>query len=130
MWIVAVTSLLISVAVSEATTTTTDHGTEEGTMDETETGDVENTSSNIVGTLLINIVIELVVAWVVWFPLVATLLFSGILGCFRVPILGGRRQELYSLRQKERQREGKEYPVKTMKALAEYDATTMLRNDA
>ena len=38
--------------------------------------------------------IELVLGWLVYYPLVGTLLFSGILGCGRLPILGGRPRDL------------------------------------
>jgi len=38
--------------------------------------------------------VELALAWFVWFPVVGTLLFSGILGCNgRLPILGGRPRD-------------------------------------
>lgn len=39
--------------------------------------------------------IELTLTWFVWFPLVGTIVFSGILGCGgRLPILGGRPRDV------------------------------------
>lgn len=39
--------------------------------------------------------IELLLAWFIWFPIVETILFSGILSCGgRVPFMGGRPQEI------------------------------------
>ena len=43
---------------------------------------------------LIGYAVELALALVVYNPLVGTVLFSGILGCGRIPILGGRPYEL------------------------------------
>ena len=37
--------------------------------------------------------IELFLAWFVYFPIFGTLLFSGVLGCGRLPILGGRPRD-------------------------------------
>ena len=37
--------------------------------------------------------IELGLAWFVYFPLIGTLIFSGVLGCGRLPILGGRPRD-------------------------------------
>lgn len=38
--------------------------------------------------------IELVGEMLLWYPIVGTLLFSGILGCWKLPLLGGRAAEL------------------------------------
>lgn len=39
--------------------------------------------------------IELALTWFVWFPIVGTVLFSGVLGCGgRLPVLGGRPRDL------------------------------------
>eukprot|EP00339_Tiarina_fusa_P027685 CAMPEP_0117023380 /NCGR_PEP_ID=MMETSP0472-20121206/17458_1 /TAXON_ID=693140 ORGANISM="Tiarina fusus, Strain LIS" /NCGR_SAMPLE_ID=MMETSP0472 /ASSEMBLY_ACC=CAM_ASM_000603 /LENGTH=330 /DNA_ID=CAMNT_0004729487 /DNA_START=30 /DNA_END=1022 /DNA_ORIENTATION=- len=67
--------------------------------------------------------IELAVSWIVWYPLVATTLFSGILGCNgRVPILGGRRRDL-KLEQQRLNCTG--IPVTTLESLADYDQSTV-----
>jgi hypothetical protein len=38
--------------------------------------------------------IELVLVFVIWYPLVGTIFFSGVLGCGRLPILGGRPRDM------------------------------------
>ncbi|KAL7575851.1 hypothetical protein ACA910_003169 [Epithemia clementina (nom. ined.)] len=38
--------------------------------------------------------VEILMALFVWYPLVGTLLFSGVLGCGRIPMLGGRPYEV------------------------------------
>jgi hypothetical protein len=68
---------------------------------------------------LISFGVEVFVAWFLWFPLAATTLFSGVLGCFRVRILGGRAWEMSTggnASTKDRT------PVNTMSAFMEYDA--------
>ena len=45
-------------------------------------------------SFLIGYVIELVLALLLYFPLIGTLLFSGILGCACLPLLGGRPVEV------------------------------------
>lgn len=49
---------------------------------------------------LMSYAVELGLALVVYHPLVATLFFSGVLGCGRIPILGGRPYELARERRK------------------------------
>ena len=53
---------------------------------------------------LISYGVELALALLVYFPLMATVLFSGILGCGRVPVLGGRPYEV-SQEEKRKRRE-------------------------
>lgn len=55
---------------------------------------------------LISYAVELALALFVYYPLFATLLFSGILGCGRVPILGGRPYEVMCERKDLEQRDG------------------------
>ena len=52
--------------------------------------------------------IELLLAWLVYFPIVGTILFSGILGCNgRLPILGGRPRDIKLIeKQREEARNG------------------------
>uniref|UniRef100_A0A7S3P9A1 Uncharacterized protein n=1 Tax=Amphora coffeiformis TaxID=265554 RepID=A0A7S3P9A1_9STRA len=38
--------------------------------------------------------VELMVAWFFYFPVVGTIMFSGILGCGRLPVLGGRPRDI------------------------------------
>lgn len=38
--------------------------------------------------------VELLLAWFFYFPVIGTILFSGILGCGRLPILGGRPRDV------------------------------------
>ena len=66
-----------------------------------------NTKDTTFG-FLISYAIELALALFVYNPLVATVLFSGILGCGRIPILGGRP---YELRAQERQRVKSHQPL-------------------
>lgn len=42
----------------------------------------------------IGALIEIFLSWVVFYFLMATLVFSGVLGCYRIPILGGRPHDL------------------------------------
>ena len=37
--------------------------------------------------------VELMMAWFVYFPVVGTIMFSGVLGCGRLPVLGGRPRD-------------------------------------
>lgn len=73
--------------------------------------------------MLIYAAVEVVCSWLIWFPLVATVLFSGILGCFRLPILGGRPRDLFL--EANHLRGLEKIPVNTMDSLADYDASTM-----
>ena len=38
--------------------------------------------------------VELMMAWFFYFPVVGTIMFSGILGCGRLPVLGGRPRDI------------------------------------
>ena len=38
--------------------------------------------------------VELMLAWFVYFPIVGSVMFSGVLGCGRLPILGGRPKDI------------------------------------
>lgn len=44
---------------------------------------------------MIGYLIEFGLALLVWYPIMSFLFFSGILGCFQLPILGGRPREVY-----------------------------------
>lgn len=46
--------------------------------------------------------VELSLSYLIYYPLLGTLFFSGILGCYRIPILGGRP---YEIRQEERRKQ-------------------------
>ena len=39
--------------------------------------------------------VEIALALLVWYPIVGTILFTGILGCGRIPVLGGRPYEVW-----------------------------------
>lgn len=63
----------------------------------------EEYEDDLIGTLtegklgeysfLIRFGVELLLAWFVFFPLVSTIFFSGLLGCNRLPLLGGRPRD-------------------------------------
>ena len=63
--------------------------------------------------------VEVFVSWFVWFPLAATILFSGVVGCWRVPIIGGRPWEMRSTGESGVNFRG---PVDTMSAFQHYDS--------
>jgi len=46
-------------------------------------------------TFLLGYAMELVVAFFVFYPLTSTVFFSGVLGCGRLPVLGGRPYEIW-----------------------------------
>jgi len=54
-------------------------------------------------SFLMNYAIEVTLALLVYYPLFGTVLFSGVFGCGRIPVLGGRPRELH-LEQKRQQR--------------------------
>jgi hypothetical protein len=70
--------------------------------------------------------IEVAVSWLFWYPLIATLIFSGILGCNRFPVLGGRPGQV-RLRRLELQRQRETMPMNTLASLDDYDASTVAR---
>jgi hypothetical protein len=45
--------------------------------------------------------LEVLFSLAIWYPLMGTLLFSGVLGCGRMPIFGGRPYEMRALERKE-----------------------------
>lgn len=58
-------------------------------------------------SFLLGYCVELALALFVYYPFVGTILFSGVLGCGRLPILGGRPREVRLELQKKRRREMK-----------------------
>ena len=50
--------------------------------------------------------IEFAVSLFVYYPLIETVLFSGVLGCFRLPLLGGRPYEVRKEKKKNNGRSG------------------------
>ena len=54
---------------------------------------VEKTATEIPSLLLLY-TIEVVVSLFIYNPLMKLIMFSGVLGCFRIPILGGRPYEI------------------------------------
>jgi hypothetical protein len=46
-------------------------------------------------SFLLNYVMEFALALLVYYPLGSVILFSGILGCGKLPILGGRPRDIY-----------------------------------
>lgn len=69
---------------------------------------------------------ELGIAWLIWYPLVATLIFSGILGCCSLPVLGGRPREMRMRHRQVLQNKAK-HPMNTLMSLDDYDASTVAR---
>jgi hypothetical protein len=61
--------------------------------------------------------VEVFVSWFLWFPLAASAMFSGLLGCLGVPICRGRAGEMASM-----SNVGNRTPVNTLSALEDYDA--------
>jgi apolipoprotein N-acyltransferase len=43
---------------------------------------------------LISWLIEVAASLFVWYPILGTILFSGVLGCYRLPFLGGRPRDI------------------------------------
>jgi hypothetical protein len=74
-------------------------------------------------TVLTSMGIKLAISWLIWYPTVATLLFSGIFGCNgRLPVLGGRHRDL----KLEQQRVNCTVThVTTLELLADYDQSTI-----
>jgi hypothetical protein len=75
-------------------------------------------------SIIIYAAIELLVSWLIWYPIAAAILFSGVLGCKKFPVLGGRPREVL-LRQMDLQRKRELLPMNTMASLADYDADTI-----
>ena len=61
-------------------------------------------------SFLLSYTTELILALVVWYPVCFTILFSGILGCGRLPILGGRPYEV-KLEEKQANKQGRQTTV-------------------
>ena len=53
---------------------------------------------------LVGYAVELSLVYLVYFPLIATLIFSGILGCGRLPFLGGRPRQVQKMRENRMQK--------------------------
>ena len=47
--------------------------------------------------------VELLLAWFVYFPVIGTVMFSGVLGCGRLPVLGGRPRDKRLVEQESRE---------------------------
>lgn len=62
--------------------------------------------------------IEIFLSWMVYYLLVASLLFSGVLGCFQLPVLGGRPHNLKW--EANRKKKIAEKKVTTIESLADY----------
>eukprot|EP00980_Cylindrotheca_fusiformis_P017195 scaffold5294_cov129-Cylindrotheca_fusiformis.AAC.5 len=76
--------------------------------------------------VLVYAAIELAMSWIVWYPLIGTILFSGILGCFRFPIIGGRPRQV-RVRRLALQRKRETTPMNSLQSLDGYDASTVAR---
>ena len=59
------------------------------------------TSSPDAYRFLISWCIEVLISWFAFYFIFGTIFFSGILGCFKLPLLGGRPREVMLLQQKE-----------------------------
>jgi len=70
--------------------------------------------------------IEVGISWLIWYPVVATIIFSGILGCRSIPVLGGRPREV-KLRQQQLRKKKSTCPMNTLASLDGYDASTVAR---
>jgi hypothetical protein len=64
---------------------------------------------------LIAYIIELAMTFFVWYPLIGTVLFSGILGCGKYPIIGGRPYDLMLEQQPEKERLDQEDGIETQR---------------
>jgi hypothetical protein len=51
-----------------------------------------NTTNDL--EFLLAYAVELALSFFVWYPIVGTLLFTGILGCYKLPVLGGRPYDI------------------------------------
>lgn len=66
-------------------------------------GEIQDQQQSITAyDFLVTYGIELSLSYLLYYPLLGTLFFSGILGCYRIPILGGRP---FELRQEERRKQ-------------------------
>eukprot|EP00522_Entomoneis_paludosa_P002887 CAMPEP_0172468636 /NCGR_PEP_ID=MMETSP1065-20121228/61726_1 /TAXON_ID=265537 /ORGANISM="Amphiprora paludosa, Strain CCMP125" /LENGTH=551 /DNA_ID=CAMNT_0013226063 /DNA_START=16 /DNA_END=1671 /DNA_ORIENTATION=+ len=57
---------------------------------------------------LISYLVEVLLALVVYYPIVGTVLFTGVLGCGRIPVLGGRPYEVKQAERRQERLEAKE----------------------
>lgn len=55
-------------------------------------------------SFLVGYALELVVALFIFYPITSTVFFSGIMGCGRVPVIGGRPYEMWKARLKSQRR--------------------------
>jgi len=76
--------------------------------------------------VLIYASIEMGISWLIWYPLVATLIFSGVLRCCPLSVCGGRPREII-LRQEQVQKQVSRHPMNTLASLNDYDASTVAR---
>lgn len=76
--------------------------------------------------VLIYASIEMGISWLIWYPVVVTVMFSGILGCCPMSVCGGRPREL-RLRQEQSQRNMARHPMNTLASLNDYDASTVAK---
>lgn len=68
--------------------------------------DVDNIKGAESFSFLLFSTTELILAWFVYFPIIYTILFSGILGCNgRIPVLGGRPRDLRLVQEEQRHSE-------------------------
>mmetsp|Transcript_23620 Transcript_23620/g.33140 ORF Transcript_23620/g.33140 Transcript_23620/m.33140 type:complete len:338 (-) Transcript_23620:63-1076(-) len=61
---------------------------------------------------------EMLLAYIVYFPLLGTILFTGVLGCGRVPFLGGRPREVWKENEKLRKQQRDDNTVPQWEDLA------------
>jgi len=62
--------------------------------------DRDGVVENIVLSLVMAYLLQLFLALFIYFPLIGTVMFSGVLGCGRLPLLGGRPREVRQLAEK------------------------------
>jgi hypothetical protein len=67
----------------------------EGANDDGETSSTTSSTGSHQFSFLVGYAIELVVALFIFYFFTSTVFFSGLLGCGRIPILGGRPYELW-----------------------------------
>ena len=46
-------------------------------------------------SFLMAYIVEMVLSFLLWYPIIGTILFSGVLGCGRLPLVGGRPREMW-----------------------------------
>ena len=94
MIVVAMATLVVVWRAAEETRTQYEEEKEELALDDDAYpawGEIRGVSSF---SFLVNYAVEVCLAMMLYFPLFGTILFSGILGCGRLPMLGGRPYEV------------------------------------